>query len=296
MVVYQESVFHAGYITIKVNHMQKLLFFDIDGTLAYPRQLPSESTVSAIRTARNNGHKVFTSTGRTADSIPEAVNSIGFDGGIFSAGGIVSVGNTIIAAHYMEDCIVQRIKEFLYSNTVFFTLETAAGRFNSENAADVLSRVDMTHVSPEMQRFTEGLLYDSTAFPMAEYAGQPINKISYYSANRTISAQLSLAFQNDAKVVQFNNIPDLPLTIGEISDYSVNKGVAVKDICNYFGKNTSDCIAFGDSMNDSEMILVAGLGVAMGNADSELKAIADLICGNCENDGIANCLHSLGLI
>lgn len=276
--------------------MRKLLFFDIDGTLAYPRQSPSDATVCAIRRARNNGHKVFISTGRTSDSIPKDVESIGFDGGIFSSGGIVSVNNTVIAAHYMDTCLVQKILDYLYRNTVFFTLETAAGRFNSENASDVLSQVDMSQIQPEMQHFTEGLLYDSSAFQMSMYAGQPIHKIAYYSADSTIPTQLSLAFRNDAKVVPFHNIPGLPLATGEISDYSVNKGIAVTEICHYFGMSTSDCIAFGDSMNDSEMITVAGLGIAMENADSELKLMADLICDRCENDGIAKSLHSLGLI
>ena len=57
--------------------MQRLIFFDIDGTLAYPGQEPSASTVAAIHAARRNGHKVFISTGRTMDSIPASIASIG---------------------------------------------------------------------------------------------------------------------------------------------------------------------------------------------------------------------------
>ena len=76
--------------------MPKLLFFDIDGTLAYPLREPPRSATVAIREARSKGHKAFISTGRTHDSIPPAVAEIGFDGGIFSAGGIVVLGDQIL--------------------------------------------------------------------------------------------------------------------------------------------------------------------------------------------------------
>lgn len=130
--------------------MDKLLFFDIDGTLAYPRLSPSSATVNAIRKARSNGHKVLLCTGRTVDSIPTAVACIGFDGGIFSAGGLVMLGNTILAQHFMADKVVQNTLTLLYRKSLFFTLETTDGRYCSENGHEILSQVDMTCISNEM--------------------------------------------------------------------------------------------------------------------------------------------------
>lgn len=75
--------------------MKKLLFFDIDGTLVYSRSIPAPETVSAIRQAGKNSSKAFISTGRTIDSIPPDVAEIGFDSGIFSAGGIVVLEDTV---------------------------------------------------------------------------------------------------------------------------------------------------------------------------------------------------------
>jgi hypothetical protein len=57
----------------------------------------------------------------------------------------------------------------------------------------------------------------------------------------------------------------------------------------------SQSIAFGDSMNDSEIIIKAGIGVAMGNSCDELKALADVVCDSCENDGVAKALIERGL-
>ena len=147
-----------------------------------------------------------------------------------------------------------------------------------------------------MKRFTTAFLLEPDSHPLNIYAGQPIFKIAYHGADPTLPEQLTTALNGIAKVVPFNNIPGLPISIGEISDPDVNKGDAMMDVCNYYNKTAADCIAFGDSMNDSEIILAAGLGVAMGNADDDLKDIADLVCDRCENDGIAKTLHDLGLI
>lgn len=276
--------------------MKKLLFFDIDGTLAYPKQLPPEFAVAAIRDARNNGHKVFISTGRTWDSIPQTIADINFDGGIYSAGGIVILDGNILVKHHMDSETVHMILPLLKKKSVFYVLETADGRFHSENGHAVLAKTDLTNVSAQMQQLTADILLDPTARPLADYSGQPIFKIAYHSADPVITEQLTMALNGTAKIVQFNNIPGLPITIGEISDPKVNKGRAMMDICNHYGMRADDCIVFGDSMNDSEIITAAGLGIAMGNADTELKTIADIVCERCENDGIAKALHALGLI
>ena len=276
--------------------MGRLIFFDIDGTLAYPRQAPSFATVDAIRQARKNGHRVFISTGRTWDSIPPAVAEIGFDGGIYSAGGIVMLGNTVLSQHFMNEQVSDTILNLFRSKPVFYTLETSAGRFHSENGIDILAQTDMRNVSEEMQRFSTSVILDPVPLPMSAYQGQPIFKIAYYSPDHTMTSQLTAELDGVAKVVEFDNIPDFPLNMGEISDFSVSKGLAMLDICKHFGKTADACIAFGDSMNDAEILLAAGLGIAMGNAKAQVKEIADIVCDRCENDGIAKALWKLGLI
>ena len=72
--------------------MKKLIFLDIDGTLIISGRPPSEAVGAAIRAARAKGHKVFLSTGRLEGNIPENIRSVGFDGGIYSAGGRSSMG------------------------------------------------------------------------------------------------------------------------------------------------------------------------------------------------------------
>lgn len=135
--IYEETTKMYG-----VHSMRKLLFFDIDGTLAYPQQEPTPSTVEAIRRARKMGHMAFISTGRTIDSIPEAISRIGFDGGIFSAGGQIRIGQNVLFHFHMEDTLLKQVLLRLRALPVLYVLETADGRFHSENAHEVLRHAD----------------------------------------------------------------------------------------------------------------------------------------------------------
>ena len=80
------------------------------------------------------------------------------------------------------------------------------------------------------------------------------------------------------------------------SDKCVNKGLALRKICAYYGMETSQCIAFGDSMNDAEILSAAGIGIAMADSEECVKSFADDICGTCAEDGVAKALVRLGLI
>lgn len=63
----------------------------------------------------------------------------------------------------------------------------------------------------------------------------------------------------------------------EILPGGVNKGTGLEELAELLSVNLSDVIAVGDSMNDIEMIQRAGLGVAVGNAQEEVKKAADLV-------------------
>ena len=62
------------------------------------------------------------------------------------------------------------------------------------------------------------------------------------------------------------------------------------------GITPEETIAFGDAENDLEMLQLAGIGVAMGNALPQVRACADMVTDTVENDGIAHALRRLKLI
>jgi Cof subfamily protein (haloacid dehalogenase superfamily) len=73
----------------------------------------------------------------------------------------------------------------------------------------------------------------------------------------------------------------------EAMEAGVSKGSAVKYLADYFGFSTEEVICIGDNENDLSMIEYAGLGVAMGNSEENLKEIADYITETNDNDGVA---------
>jgi Cof subfamily protein (haloacid dehalogenase superfamily) len=74
---------------------------------------------------------------------------------------------------------------------------------------------------------------------------------------------------------------------------AVSKGAALREVMRYLELDAAEVIAFGDSHNDIEMLQVAGTGVAMANAGSEVRAVADCIAPSNEEDGIAVVLEDL---
>ncbi len=72
---------------------------------------------------------------------------------------------------------------------------------------------------------------------------------------------------------------------------NANKGNAARKASRFFNIPLSQIVAFGDDINDIEMIEIVGTGVAMGNAVSELKNVADYITETNDNDGIATWIN-----
>ncbi len=63
----------------------------------------------------------------------------------------------------------------------------------------------------------------------------------------------------------------------EFVDPDINKGFGIQKICDHFGLNLDNIVAFGDEANDMEMLMVSGTGVAMKNALPSVKAISDVV-------------------
>jgi len=74
---------------------------------------------------------------------------------------------------------------------------------------------------------------------------------------------------------------------------SAGKDRAIEALCAHYGHRVEDCMAFGDQANDADMVRVAGLGVAVGNAVPELKAVAKRIAPTCDDDGVATVMNEV---
>ena len=74
---------------------------------------------------------------------------------------------------------------------------------------------------------------------------------------------------------------------------TINKWTGCQWVLARTGFTPEQAIAFGDGLNDVQMLRGVGLGIAMGNAHPDLKAVADHIAPTLQLDGIARALQEL---
>lgn len=275
--------------------MNHCIFFDIDGTIIHAGQAPSKETIQAIRAARKAGNGVFLSTGRAETAIPQAVRDIGFDGGIYSAGSRVVVHDTVILDHPMPKPVLSEILSVFLQEGLFFVMECLNCTFFSGTDVPVPSSLCAGQVNSELQRLLH-MRHDPKQKPFEQYAGEPVYKICFTCTSREQTERISQLLAHCGKINFFGSFwQDLSLYNGEISDLSVDKGTALSVICSHLHISPEQCIAFGDSSNDMEILRAAGLGIVVDNAEDAVKQIADDVCESCMDNGVAKALKRLNL-
>ena len=113
-------------------------------------------------------------------------------------------------------------------------------------------------------------------------------------------ATMALAFDAaDSDYAAYRTIPGLtvlptPFHYADLVLRGIDKGVGIARLCQHFHIDPQATMAFGDGINDLEMLQAAGAGVAMGQGREEIKAIADYVTDSVEQDGIVTALQAFG--
>jgi hydroxymethylpyrimidine pyrophosphatase-like HAD family hydrolase len=89
------------------------------------------------------------------------------------------------------------------------------------------------------------------------------------------------------------HVPRYLGTMCEVIRHDAGKWAAVLHVAELWGVDPSEICAVGDDMNDLSMIAGAGLGVAMGHAPEAVRAAADLVTGDNDQDGVAMLVHDV---
>lgn len=93
-------------------------------------------------------------------------------------------------------------------------------------------------------------------------------------------------------------IKNLPLALADAENFSlectaagITKGTGLEKLCNHLGLGIKECIAVGDADNDLPMLQIAGLPLAMGNANKNVRAITKIMLPNNDHDGCAEAIE-----
>ncbi len=258
----------------------KIVFFDIDDTLwiKCERRIP-DSTKLALRKLHERGIITAIATGRTIAVLPEPIRALAqeCDMEMFVSinGQYVEYQGKKLVSFPLENQIIEQVISILQQQGVAYAHVSRSGVWASA---------------------LEERLQDA-----ATALGIPIQvNGDYYKENEVYQL---LAFYPQALDEQL--VPHYPESLRPIRwhtngvdllDKQGSKARGIQAALDALGLTLADAMAFGDELNDLEMIASVGCGVAMGNAVPELKAIADFIAPNIEDDGIYRALVELQII
>lgn len=274
---------------------QKLIFLDIDGTLTEPgKNIPPASAVEAVCRARKNGHKVVLCSGRNYGLLSPLLQ-FGFDGFISSAGGYIEYGG-----HIVYDCPMTRAQQdpvlkVLQENGVYYIIETRNHSYSDESFKEFLKNCIRSDANSELLRWQKHIESDQFTRPMTEYHLEPIYKAVFMSPGMDRLQNPIQCLQDEFHFcIQDENAHSI--INGDLINKAFDKGTAVQRLCGHLDIAQKDTIAFGDSMNDLEMLQTAALGICMENGSMELKRLADEICSPFNEDGLYKSFEKLKLI
>lgn len=274
---------------------KKIIFLDVDGTLTdYENRVPA-SAVTAIRRARENGHRVYICTGRSRAEVYPELWDIGLDGMIGGNGSYVEDHGHVVMHRTMTLDQCRRAVDWLHGRGLEFYLESNNGLFASENfEAAAQSAIELY----SKRKGPDGPMTVRAAFPDMIFGGElyrdDLNKLSFLLSGYQDYLDAKAAFP-DLKAGTWGGKGEEAL-FGDLGVKDIDKAAAVETLVSYLHADMGDTIAFGDAKVDIPMLRCCAYGVAMGNGGPEIKAEADYITGAVEDDGLCKAFEKLGLI
>lgn len=119
----------------------------------------------------------------------------------------------------------------------------------------------------------------------------PVEKFTLFFSDEGLRRQVITDLSADETLHLTSSLPGNL----EINNFSCNKGDALIALGRHLGIAPEEIMAFGDGNNDYEMIVMAGLGVAMDNAVPEVRKAADYVTASCDEEGVAAAIEKFVL-
>ncbi|MFC4557641.1 HAD family hydrolase [Virgibacillus kekensis] len=256
----------------------KILFLDIDGTILKPDHTYTESTKHAITAAKEQGLEVFLATGRPLHEIDYLADELDIHSFIgYNGAFAIHQDETIVNEPMKQETVAQFLEIAKQHDHEIVIYSRDTNYYTSLNRPLVQNFIN-TFKLQKNEQFQGALEHD--------YLGATVMNLSpQQTALYEIEANIHLS------QVNVNGVEHCY----DIIRKNVNKGFAVEKILKLLNIKPSEAIAFGDGMNDKEMLQTVGEGIAMGNSNPDLFDYAKNKTTTVSEDGIYNGLKKLGL-
>lgn len=262
----------------------QLLVTDMDGSLLSEDKTITKYTKKLITEALALGKDIAVCTGRgLKETIPFIEEIPNFRYVIFANG-------SCIYDRKKDKMIAER---FIHTDTVQYTMDYISSKdilvYANMDHGSITDRYRIRHMENYYAKQFEGLF--------RKMALQVNNIPEYYEENPQLKFYKINLFHRSGidreKTLETLKNAQLPAsyTIGdesniEISPEGINKGCALSELCRYLNLQKEKVIYVGDSWNDLSAMRYAGLAVAMGNAEADVKKACRIETADCDHDGV----------
>ena len=262
---------------------QKMLVLDIDGTLTNSKKEITPATKKAIRKIQDEGHIVVIASGRPTPGTAKVANELQLD----QTGGYVLSYNGARITDW-------KTKEIIYQNTLDSQVPSILYNYASQN--------DLGLVTYQEQNVVTGTRHDDYMVLEARINEIPILDVDNFPEFVTfdvnkclLTAPINVAKEHEDAIAELlpnaNVCRSEPFFI-EVMPQGVDKATSIDRLVQFLKLKQEHTICCGDGFNDLSMIQYAGVGVAMENAQDEVKAQADFITKSNDEDGIVHVINT----
>lgn len=266
----------------------KMILLDLDGTLLTGDKKISPRNYAALERCAESGIHVVPSTGRFYGGMPQVVRELPFVRYVVAVNGAQIYDAKEDKILFREEIVpadALRICHELDKLPVIYDCYLDGWGYMDET---MYAQIDRFISDPRVNQMVKTLrrpVHDFKGFLARE--NRPLQKIQMFFADM------------DRRARELERLPRLFPDMGvsssianniEFNAKNANKGEALRFLCRHLGLGVEESMSFGDSGNDLSMIVAAGTGVAMANADPSLLAAADYITDTNDRDGVAKAI------
>lgn len=256
----------------------KAIFFDIDGTLvSFKTHRVPESTIKAVHEIRKRGIKTFIATGRPLPFVRN-LGDLEYDG-VLSVNGACFVSND--GTHSFSTPVdredLERMVQYQKEHDIAVCYATnedtfAYGVNDSFREVFRILDLDIPKILPPEAALDMDIMQIIAFFNEEEHD---------YFMDTVLPGSQSLRWHP---------------TFADCIKKGMNKATGIDRVCELYGFDVSEVMAFGDGGNDKEMLSHVGWGVAMGNASDAVKQCARIVTDSVDDDGIAKVLSTISIV
>lgn len=260
----------------------ELVLLDVDGTLVGLAGQVSDAVVGAIARARGAGLHVGLATGRMAQGVADVLERTGLPGPhVFFNGAQVRRDGEVLASWPVDRDALGEVLERFAAAEAYLEVYVHGGFVVNRRDERAAAHWDLLGMQP---------LDVVTSVDEVEGEVPKVTAVAFTPAE--VERVVAILQEAGLRAGPANSpaTPDLHYVNG--TDPAVDKGRALRTAAEVLGVDVAATAAVGDERNDLPLLEAAGTAVAMGNARSEVRAVAHLVAPDVEQHGAAAALDA----